>query len=212
MTRKIPRLTEDAIREILSANGVDQRFLSVVAIRGYYLNSMGVIGANDRRIYDDAQFVVWPDGMAAFQANTDPNGYRKGHGTGSNKGMAMLKPGIHLYGPGMHRPGKRGGHMAFVQCERFTVIRDGDPPYEHLGHHYIHWHSGGKYSTSSLGCQTNKPGDWAVVKPLVYNLLERYKNPKRKSSRNQMVRCFPYVLMDETERRKGNLIVSNRYL
>lgn len=206
---KQPQLKEDEIRAILTANGVDQRKMTVVAIRGYYLDSMGKPGRNDRRIWDDAMFVVWPDGIARFQANTDPNGYRKGRGTGRGKGMAMLKPGIHKYGTGKHK-----GRVAFRQTEKFTVIRDGNPPYEHCGMHAINLHDGGYTSTSSLGCQTlSKAGNtWLRFRQLVYSLLDDCKNPFRKNDRGQKVRSFDYVLIEETERRKGNLVVSQRYL
>ena len=75
---KTPSLSESKVRQILAANGVDQSRVCVVAIPGYYLDSMGKRGKNDRRIYDDAMFVCSPRGMVAYQANTDPNGWRKG--------------------------------------------------------------------------------------------------------------------------------------
>lgn len=195
-----PQLAERNVRAILAANGIDQSKVAVVAVRGYYLDSMGKPGVNDRSIYDDAQFIVWPDGYAAFVANTDPNGYRKGSGTGAGKGMAMLKEGIHLYGTGKHK-----GRLAFTQCEKFTVVRDGNPPYSDSGWHAINWHDGGNHSTSSLGCQTNRPGDFATLRPLLYSLLDTYENPRRKNANGATVRSFPYVLIDETERRAGNL-------
>lgn len=202
-----PGLPETDLRDIVFANRVDPTRLCVVAIRGYYLDSMGEPGKNDRRIYDDAMFVVTPDGHHAFQANTDPNGYRKGSGTGSGKGMAMLATGIWRYGKGLHK-----GAQAFRQCEKFTVIRDGDPPYSHTGFHAINLHSGKAASTSSLGCQTLPSGIWMVFKDLVYRLLDSYKNPLRNNDRGERVRSFDYVLIEEVERREGNLIVSDRYL
>jgi lysozyme len=204
---KTPQLNEKELRAILEANGVNQSKVAVVAIRGYYLDSMGVRGVNDRKIYDDAMFIVHPDGIERFQSNTDPNGYRKGSGAGSKKGMAMLKPGIHRFGKGSHK-----GVQAFRQCERFTVIRDGDPPYEDLGYHAINLHSGGYSSTSSLGCQTIPKSTWARFKATLYSLLDEYKNPIRKNDWDQRVRSFDYVLIEESERRKGNLQVSQRYL
>ena len=205
---KTPRMPEKEARKILTANGVDQSNVCVVAVRGYYLDSMGKPGKNDRRIYDDAHFICWPDGYAAFVANTDPNGYRKGSGTGKGKGMAMLRTGIHIFGKGKHK-----GTLAFRQCEPFTVIRDGDPPYPHTGFHAINWHRGGYTSTSSLGCQTN-PRDLFTntIRPLVYSLMDQYDNPKRNNDWGANVHSLDYVLIDETERRKGNLIVSRRYL
>ncbi len=204
---KTPRLTEEPVRAVLSANGVDQSKLAVLAVRGYYLDSMGRRGRNDRRIWDDAMFIVSPRGVMGFQANTDPNGWRKGRGTGRHKGMAMLKTGIHRYGTGRHR-----GRLAFRQCERFTVVRDGNPPYADTGWHAINLHSGGHRSTSSLGCQTLPASTWPQFRRLVYELLDEFRNPLRNNDWQQKVRSFDYVLIDETERRKGNLVVSTRYL
>lgn len=202
-----PRLPESVCRQTLEANGIDLSKVAVLAVRGYYLDSMGRPAQNDRMIYDDAMFIVWPDGYAAFQANTDPNGYRAGHGTGSEKGMAMLKPGIHLFGKGYHRD-----YPAFRQCEKFTVIRDGNPPYEDCGYHGINLHRGGINSTSSLGCQTVPASSWESFRTILYRLLDEYDNPAIPNDRGQIVDSFPYVLIDETERRAGNLIVSRRYL
>lgn len=204
---KTPQIKEQEVLDILTANGVDLNKVSVLAIRGYYLDSMGRPGRNDRRIYDDAMCIVSPRGVVTFQANTDPNGYRKGSGKGRSKGMANLKSGIHLYGTGKHK-----GRLAFTQTESFTVIRDGNPPYQDSGWHAINLHDGGYNSTSSLGCQTIPKQTWGTFRPLLYSLLEEFKNPKRKNAHGQSVRSFPYVLLEETERRKGNVVVSRRYL
>lgn len=210
---KTPQLSVSIIDDILSANRVPRDKWPVVAlaIRGYYLDSMGAPGKNDRMRYDDAHFIVWPDGLARFVGNTDPNGFRAGKGTGAGKGMAMLKPGIHFYGTGMHK-GKRG----FRQAEPFTVIRDGNPPYEHTGWHAINWHSGAGDAesfgrTSSLGCQTNPPDRFAVLQPLLYRLLDTYNSPRGKTDWDENVRTFPYILIEETEIRKGNRVVSKRF-
>lgn len=205
---KTPGRSEEKIRGILEANRVDQSKLAVVAIRGYYLDSMGAKGTNDRRIYDDAMFVVSPRGIMSYQANTDPNGYRKGSGFGSNKGMAMLKTGIHIYGTGLHK-----GRKAFRQCEKFTVLRDGyNGPYEHLDYHAINLHSGGYRSTSSLGCQTVPASTWPEFRDLIYRQLKEFDNPWTRNDWNQKVRSFPYVLLDEKDNYRANqLVVSKRY-
>lgn len=127
----------------------------VLGQRGYFRDSMGVVGRNDRGEYDDAIFIVSPELYLSFNGNTDPSRYRDGHGEGSSKGMASLAPGIWTYKRGLHR----GQYMALVQrVEAFDVIRDakGDD-YHDLGWHGINIHRGGKTTTSSLGCQTLPP-------------------------------------------------------
>lgn len=204
---KTPQIKEDEVRDILRQNGVNEDSVSILAIRGYYLDSMGKVGRNDRRVYDDAMIIVSPDGISSYQANTDPNGWRRGSGTGTNKGMASLASGIHLFGIGKHK-----GKPAFRQCEPFTVIRDGNPPYRHIGMHAINLHSGGYTSTSSLGCQTIPKSEWNRFRKEMYALLKKFNNPKRKNDWGELVHCFPYVLLEEVDRRRENVVVSSRYL
>ena len=170
-----------------------------VAIRGFNL-SMGVSGKNDRRIFDDAHFLVTPDEIRPFAGNTDPNGYRKGYGYGSKKGMACLKKGVWFFGTGPHK-----GSPAFRQCVPFTVERDGNPNYDHTGYHAINWHSAGVRSTSSLGCQTNRPNDFIQIRNFLYAKMNVYDNPYMQNDWNQRVRSLPYILIEETDRRAGKI-------
>ena len=173
-----------------------EKHLIVVAVRGFKLNTMGKKGENDRSIYDDAHFIVTPRGIISFEANTDPNGYRKGYGFGSNKGMAMLDTGVWFFGKGPHK-----NRPAFRQACPFTVIRDGSPPYKHTGYHAINWHSGGYSSTSSLGCQTNKPSDFSTIRSYIYKELETFDNPKMYLDWKNLGlrRSFPYILINKEE-------------
>lgn len=172
-----------------------------VAIRGFDLDE-GVKGQNDRRIWDDRVFIVTPTEIKAFESNTDPNGYRKGYGTGEAKGMACLKKGVWFFGKGNHK-----GTPAFRQCIPFTVVRDGNPSYDHTGWHAINWHSGGQTSTSSLGCQTLKPNDFLAMRSYVYSQMEKCDNPFMYNDWGQKVRAIPYILIEEVDRRKGIITV-----
>lgn len=145
----------------------------LVGVRGYYKNSMGIPGKNDRGIWDDAMFVVSNDCFVAFNANTDPSRVRKGKGTGQGKGMAVLKPGL-------YRAHKIGRHKAVYpalvqQAGEVTVIRDGiDGDYEEKGWFGINIHPGGVYSTSSLGCQTLPREQWHSFIHLVEDQLKKH--------------------------------------
>lgn len=179
--------------------------LVVVAIRGLK-SEMGVPNQNDRRIFDDGQFVSTPKGVLFFEGNTDPSGFRKGYGTGSKKGMAMLNTGVWFYGKGPHN-----GRPSFRQCAPVGVTRDGSPPYQDFGWFGVNWHSASDVSTSSLGCQTNKPSIFVTLRDYIYEELETFDNPKMchdwAKDFNSPVKAFPYILIDEQERRKGNLAV-----
>ena len=177
--------------------------LIVVAIRGFKLDTMGKPQKNDRKIYDDAHFIVTPNGIISFEGNTDPNGYRTGSGFSGNKGMACLDKGVWFFGRGLHK-----GRPAFRQACPFRVIRDGNPPYPHTGYHAINWHDGGDSTTSSLGCQTNRPADFKILRDFIYRELVNLDNPKMfLDSADKKAPAFPYILIEEEDRRAGRLEV-----
>lgn len=133
----------------------------VFAVRGYFRDTMGKPGVNDRGIYDDALFVVGRELFKSFQANTDPSVYRKG--------IASIVPGVHMFKPGKHgisRPG--GGYPAFrpaTKGEALPVTRDGiTNPNPGIA---TNIHRGGKNGTSSEGCITVPPSLWDLFHALV---------------------------------------------
>lgn len=147
---------QDSLDLLRQAGVLDQ--VSLLAVRGYYRDSMGKPGENDRAIYDDAIFVIAPDCYVAFNANTDPSLYRKGEGFGKDKGVATLDPGTWNFIPGLHR----GEYIALRQHGTFTVTRDGyKENYKDTGDGFgINIHRGGNTTTGSLGCQTIPPDQW----------------------------------------------------
>lgn len=156
----------------------------LVGVRGYYRDSMGDKGTNQRGLYDDAFF--WLNlktgFLASYNGNTDPSAYRKGRGTGSKKGMANLKPGTWRYQKGTHR-----GYEAFTQAAKVTVSRDGfDGSYDDTGYFGINIHRGGTSGTSSLGCQTVPVSQWQDFKDTGYTLLSKARQ-----------KTFPYILVEE---------------
>lgn len=154
----------------------------LAGVRGYYFDTMGKAGANDRGIYDDAIFVFGPMTFAAFNANTDPSAFKPG--------VASLLPGVHWYRPGNHgisKPG--GGYPAFrpaTKGEMLPVRRDGEAavPSKRPGV-AINIHKGGYNTTSSAGCQTIHPSQWTAFHALVTAELKRAGQPK-----------FPYILIE----------------
>lgn len=170
-----PQKTQAEIAAMLAAHNLGD--FALVGIRGYYLNTQGKPGANDRGIYDDAIFLITPNAFAAFNANVDPSVFRRR--------IATLKPGVWWYKIGIHglsKPKSRQ-YRALVQAAAVTVQRDGAG--EETGWFGINIHRGGTSTTSSAGCQTIPPGQW----PGFFSLVE-----------SEMKRCgqstIPYLLIN----------------
>jgi hypothetical protein len=184
-----PRLSSTELRMMISPYAIDreQYPIVVVGIRGYYKNSMGAPGVNDRGIYDDAIFVDTAQGTIAFNGNTDPSKYRIGHGMGEAKGVALLNPGawfVHKFD--LHK----GNYLALCQCAgEVTVTRDGDPSYLDTGYFGINIHKGCYNSTSSQGCQTIHPDQWESFIGLVVDQAKRYYGDLWKE------KVIPYILL-----------------
>lgn len=169
----------------LMANGVDTHGPALLGVRGYYRDTMGKPGVNDRGIYDDAMFVYAPsrqDGealMRSFNANTDPSRHYKHK-------VATLLPGVHPYRLGWHKKGQPTGHKALrpaTHGEELPVRRDGvKDPWPGVA---INIHRGGRTTTSSEGCQTLPPDQW----PEFYALIERVM-------KECGVKIIPYVLIE----------------
>lgn len=185
-----PRMSYEEVARKVDALGLDRARTPffVAGIRGYYRDTLGVAGRNDRGIYDDALFLVAPSAFAAFNGNTDPSGFRKGAGKGAGKGMAVLQPGLwraHRFG--LHR----GKYLALIQTGgAVTVMRDGNPPYPDTGWFGINIHKGGYNTTSSLGCQTVYPTQWPAFIALAQDLAKRHYGAAWRTT------TIPYALID----------------
>jgi hypothetical protein len=171
-----PRLGYGELMERLSPLGLDpvKDPVFVVGIRGYYRDSMGVAGKNDRGIYDDAIFLVSPALFGSFNANTDPSRVRRGRGTAKNtKGMASLNPGLWR----AHRFDKHNGSYLAL-CQRagdVAVTRDGlTEDYVDVGSFGINIHKGSLRTTSSEGCQTIHPSQWTSFITSAVDQAKRY--------------------------------------
>lgn len=180
-----PQLTRSGLMRKIKKHNVDHKKypLLVVGIRGYYLNTMGKKGANDRGIYDDAIFLVTPDVFASFNANVDPSVFRTR--------IATLMPGIYYsYKFDTHRgKNKKYWHKAICQRKgKVTVKRDG---WKHLdkGNFGINIHRGGRTRTSSLGCQTLPPTQYGAF----YGLAEM--EAKRLFGKEWNKVTIPYILI-----------------
>jgi len=169
--------------DLIPEDGRDDA-VAVVAVRGYYLNTMGKEGANDRGVYDDAIFVLEPDGVHNFNGNTDPGRFARGIAKLKSHQAIRYRPGPH----GFSR--KNGPYPAFRQDSNCTVIRDetGEDTDSPGGRFWINLHRGGITSTSSLGCQTVPPHQWNEFKTLVDGLLKKHGQES-----------FYYLLVDQDD-------------
>jgi len=156
-----------------------QGVVMVLAIRGYYLNSMGVAGDNDRGIYDDAIILMGPNYYQTFNGNTDPRIIKQG--------VAMLLPGWHEFKQGWHGYGKASGHQAFRTAnvrEVLPVLRDGQVGIKEGV--TVNMHRGGKYNTNSIACQTIVEDQWFEFQRTAYKLMNR-----------EGQKTLPYLLLEE---------------
>ena len=160
----------------------------VVVCPGYYLNSMGEVGRNDRGINDDAFYIHGIDIAAAFNGNADPSIHRSE--------IATLKPGqIVWYRPGPHGIGRPSEHEAFRQDSPVIVKRDnlvkpagfvhktrgvslGDGYWTDANYPSRFWtnlHRQSWQSTSSEGCLTIPREQWEAFRETVYLAISRAK-------------------------------------
>ena len=187
-----PMLPLDTVNKIIGLMyGLSDEVL-VLGVRGYFKDTMGKPGVNDRGVYDDAIFIRSPTLFASYNGNTDPSRYRKGWGTGSEKGMAELCEGAWLYKPGVHYGSSP--HSAFRQHDRFRVKRDGTKgDYFEEGMFGINLHRGGRSGTSSLGCQTIPVEQWDTFRDTHNADLKRHSQ-----------KTFRYILVStQTLSEKG---------
>jgi hypothetical protein len=152
----------------------------LIGFRGYYQDTMGQPGVNDRGIYDDCMCVITPDLFLTFNANVDPSRHKAG--------VASLIPGVYPYRKGKHgiTTHADGGYWAFRPAtpnEAVPVTRDGQTGIS-MGI-AINIHKGGYTTTSSEGCQTIHPDQWPDFQTNVYKLMDHY---------NQQI--IQYVLVD----------------
>jgi len=192
-----PNLPAIDARKVLKAKGFETgaaRPVVVIGVRGYFLNSMGAAGKNDRGIYDDAAIVCLTDRCLNFNFNTDPSAYREG--------IATLALGIWYFIAGKHKVNYDAprGYPAFRQFGQVKVLRDGEP--SEVGNFGINLHHGGNSGTSSLGCQTVPPDQWDEFRTTVYKALGTSDSAVLKSPLGVAGCTFPYILIDRVELEK----------
>lgn len=184
-----PLITREEAKKIIDFYKIDtEKYpLVIIGIRGYYLDSKGVKGKNDRGLFDDAILIYSEGTYATFNGNTDPSAQFK-------KGLGMLKSGFYpVYKFDTHR-GVKAQYPAI--CQRLgevTVMRDGGGEENGKG---FNIHSAGFNTTISEGCQTVYKGQWN----------EFYNSAKMEAivlwGERWDKETVGYALIEETQRRK----------
>jgi lysozyme len=174
-----PKLTREELIDRIKGYAVPEA-VKLIGIRGYYKNTMGKAGENDRGIYDDAIFLLTPNLFLSFNANTDPSKHKSG--------IAKLIPGVHYFKKGKHgisKPG--GGYHAFrpnTPDESLPVTRDGlEGIKKGIA---INIHKGGYSTTGSAGCQTIFPDQWLQFVREVYHAMDL-----------EGQKSIPYILIEQ---------------
>lgn len=186
-----PRLSSTKLRELISRFQIDRDKypMVLVGIRGYYRDTMGAKGKNDRGIYDDAMFIDTPNCTVSFNANTDPSV--------TKPGRAVLVPGVYYAHRFDTHYGSASQYPAICQrADSVWVLRDGKKEKEEgkVGTG-INIHRGGLKTTSSLGCQTIPPTQWQGFYSLAKSEAVRLYGERW----NRVV--IPYVLLEN----EGNI-------
>ena len=153
----------------------------VLAVRAYYSNTIAPAG-NNINAYDDAFFIVTPDGMTSWNGNTDPT--RFGWNKSASKWMARLRVGCWKMRSVIHR----GSYQAFGQAsDPVTVDRvrqDGTVAKQDTGEFGINLHLGGYNTASSAGCQTVPPTQWHDFRNTLNAALAKFS------------KVFDFILID----------------
>lgn len=170
----------------------DGKSLVLFGLEGYYLNSIGEKGKNDRNTFDDVIAVISERMFLTVNANLDPTNRKEGHGSNREKGMATIHYGVHedAYAIGPHR----SIFPAIRQVGKVIVRRDADDQvpkdqllfiddqmyYLEIGDHQaLNFHPSGLRSTGSLGCQTIPRGfQWDLFIQAVVSESKRLKQDR----------------------------------
>lgn len=121
LPRSRPKRDRALAERIASHFKLDLGQVSMILIRGYYLDSMGAPGANDSNVYDDAAVVIGPNIFETYNANTDPSFVKK-----NGKALAKLNLGLYRFYRGKHK-NRYPALRSYPEGVVLDCTRDGKP-------------------------------------------------------------------------------------
>ncbi len=160
---KRPQQTREETLAKLAAFNLDAiDKVTLLGVRSYYEDTMGVVGENDQAMYDDAFFIASPNTHLACNFNTDPQ--KAGH-----KLAKLSANGIYTFHRGLHK-GVYRCLRQFPEDSRWPCTRDGKPSLCGA----IQIHKGGRRDTFSAGCQTIYPDQYDNAISTIYSEMSKY--------------------------------------
>lgn len=156
----------DRIAERYNLDGSKPAF---VFVRGWYLDTVGQPGVNDYNLWDDAAFLLLPDGTAeSFNANTDPSVAQRG-----KRKLAKLNLGRYQFYKGRHK-NRYAAFRSYPEGVILNVTRNGQPSTAQ----FINIHKGAAGDatdrTWSEGCLTIHGLQWNEFQTRSYAAMDKY--------------------------------------
>lgn len=147
-----PQATRNEVIAFCPRGSIKPGGMYIVLRRGHFLNTMGKVGQNDRRLYDDGVWLITDNVFMGVNANVDPAG------SDHKDGAPTIQPGVYP----SYRIDFHGGKYLAV-CQRVApvkVLRDKTGAKIHEGMFGINIHCGGVRTVGSEGCTTIPPHQW----------------------------------------------------
>lgn len=171
--RSRPHRNKELLYAVLDRYDLDPMLANLIYVRGHYLDSLGVAGRNDINIYDDSCYLVSPDGIDSWNANTDPSFISK-----NGKDLAVLNLGHYQFYRNKHRVGRPNAYDAlrsYPEGVKLPCTRNGKPSFCQ----FINGHKGGMSPSSfgvthSEGCLTIPKTQYPDWKARVWAAMDKF--------------------------------------
>lgn len=163
-----PKRDNADLKSVVEKYKLPKTKASLIFVRSYYLDTMGVKGKGDTNIYDDAAYLYTPDGVESYNANTEPSFVKK-----NGRSLFTMGLGKYQYHKGKHKSQYRA-LRPYPEGVILKGTRDGKPS---TGSH-TNIHKGGSIASYDVvwseGCLTIPSIQWEDFISRVYDAMTRY--------------------------------------